>query len=160
MELPVLVSRTKGPWYADGLSFTCTQCGNCCTGDPGYVWISDQEVQRLADYLKQPVREVVKKYCRRIGGRLSLKERKSLKGEYDCIFLEEVSGRRTCTVYPVRPLQCRTWPFWEGNLASKKSWDRAGKKCPGLNKGKRYTRSQIEALRDADDWPENPPSSR
>lgn len=160
MELPVLVPRTQGPWYADGLSFTCTQCGNCCTGDPGYVWISDQEVQRLADYLKQPVREVVKKYCRRIGGRLSLKERKSLKGEYDCIFLEEVSGRRTCTVYPVRPLQCRTWPFWEGNLASKKSWDRAGKKCPGLNKGKRYTRSQIEALRDADDWPENPPSSR
>ena len=39
---------TNQPWYADGLSFTCTQCGNCCTGGPGYVWISDMEIDRLA----------------------------------------------------------------------------------------------------------------
>ena len=26
------------PWYRDGLRFQCTQCGNCCTGDPGVVW--------------------------------------------------------------------------------------------------------------------------
>lgn len=32
------------PWYAPGLSFTCTQCGNCCTGEPGVVWVSDEEI--------------------------------------------------------------------------------------------------------------------
>ena len=33
------------PWYADGLPFTCTQCGDCCTGDPGYVWVTDEVMQ-------------------------------------------------------------------------------------------------------------------
>lgn len=158
IKLPV--ADAARPWYADGLKFTCTQCGNCCTGEPGYVWISDVELQRLADHLKQPLAEVVRKYCRKISGKFSLKERKSLRGEYDCVFLEEIDGRRVCTVYPVRPLQCRTWPFWDGNLISQKSWQRAGRKCPGLNKGRHYTQAQIEALRDAEDWPANPPTSQ
>src|SRR5262245_18529291 len=25
------------PWYQDGLEFTCTRCGKCCTGEPGFV---------------------------------------------------------------------------------------------------------------------------
>ena len=29
----------SAPWYRDGLRFTCTRCGNCCTGAPGYVWV-------------------------------------------------------------------------------------------------------------------------
>ena len=38
---------------------------------------------------------------------------------YDCVFLKEdpERGRKTCSIYPVRPLQCRTWPFWPENLA-------------------------------------------
>ena len=104
--------------------------------------------------------ELVKKYCRKIDGKFSLKERKCLKGEYDCVFLKEVDGRRTCTVYNVRPLQCRTWPFWDGNLITQNSWNRAGVKCPGLNKGRKFTQKQIEALRDAEDWPDRPPTSK
>jgi hypothetical protein len=157
MKLPIVDSPP--PWYADGLKFTCTQCGNCCTGEPGYVWISDEEIHRLSEFLQLDVLAVVRAYCRKISGKFSLKERKSLRGDYDCIFLQERDGRRVCTVYPVRPLQCRTWPFWDGNLVSEKSWARAGKKCPGMNKGRRYTPKQIEALRDAEDWPERAPSS-
>ena len=36
-------------WYKDGLQFECTGCGDCCTGEPGYVWVSEQEIQNLAD---------------------------------------------------------------------------------------------------------------
>jgi uncharacterized protein len=158
VQLTVL--NKKSVWYEDGLRFTCTQCGNCCTGEPGYVWISAEEIKRLADFLNKTIGEVMHKYCRRVGNGTSLRERKNLRGEHDCIFLEEVAGRRTCTVYPVRPLQCRTWPFWDGNLTSRRSWDRANKKCPGLNKGRHFTREQIEALRDATDWPDKPPTSR
>ena len=32
------------PWYKDGLGFQCTQCGDCCTGAPGYVWINAAEI--------------------------------------------------------------------------------------------------------------------
>ena len=161
------------PWYEEGLTFTCSQCGNCCTGPAGYVYASDEEIQRLAEFLKLSQEQVVEKYCRRVHGKLSFREKRG-PGGWDCIFLEEISARRRpagsdreitytkriCTVYPVRPLQCRTWPFWDGNLASRQNWDLAAERCPGMNHGKRhFTREQIEALRDATDWPDAPPSS-
>ncbi len=163
MELKVL--QDEQPWYQEGLEFTCTGCGNCCTGGPGYVWIGEQEIERLAAFLKLPVRETLKKYCRRIAGRISLKECRNPRNEYDCIFLREekvqpspdaqqvVHGKRICTIYPVRPLQCRTWPFWEGLLTSRESWGHAARRCPGMNRGRKYSRQEIEALRDAKDWP-------
>ncbi|WP_296458322.1 hypothetical protein [Rubinisphaera sp.] len=42
-------------WYKDGLKFECTQCGNCCTGGPGAVWVSEEEIQAIAEYLEKPV---------------------------------------------------------------------------------------------------------
>src|SRR5436190_18616750 len=147
------------PWYADGLSFTCTQCGNCCTGPPGYVEISDVELSRLAEFLKIPRVEVLERYCRPMGNKVSLKEKRG-RGGWDCIFLEEREGKRICSIYPVRPLQCRTWPFWDGVLVSRRAWDEATKRCPGMNApGRSFSREEIEKLRDATDWPEKPPTS-
>src|SRR5436190_19900922 len=132
MKLDVLPSKTE-PWFADGLTFTCTQCGNCCTGGPGYIFASKVEIARLAEHLDMSPEKVVEEYCRKVGGRISFKEKRG-SGGYDCIFLEEVKAsrrvggeevtftKRQCTIYPVRPLQCRTWPFWDGNLASKEAW--------------------------------------
>jgi uncharacterized protein len=160
MELPVHQS-----WYKDGLQFECTGCGNCCTGGPGYVWISDAEIDRLAEFLKLTPLDVRKQYCRKFHGEVGLKEKvPNARGEYDCIFLKEVPAepgdgttaprsKRICTVYPVRPLQCRTWPFWSGTLASKEAWQKAGDRCPGVNRGKRWTVKEIAARRDATEWP-------
>lgn len=150
------------PWYSEGLSFQCTQCGNCCTGGPGYVWISDTEIDRLAEHLKLTREETLRKYCRKVGGRISLKESKTEGGLYDCVFLTTSTAtlpdgttrtKRGCSIYPVRPLQCRTWPFWDGLLSSKEAWDRANRMCPGMNRGTEYSLEQIEALRTAKDWP-------
>jgi len=172
MKLDVIESPcSEKPWYADGLKFTCSQCGNCCTGAPGYVWISDVEIDRLSAHLRMSPDDVLDQYCRRIGDRYSLKERRSQQGLYDCIFLEEVRTpaqrgqvahtRRVCSIYDVRPLQCRTWPFWDGLLASKENWDTAGQRCHGINRGSRkFSLKQIESLRDAKDWPANPPTSK
>ncbi len=41
---------SPAPWYQDGLAFTCTQCGKCCTGDPGFVWVTDEEIAALAAF--------------------------------------------------------------------------------------------------------------
>ena len=169
MKLDVLPA--KDPWYADGLSFTCTCCGSCCTGGPGYVWLSDVEVDRLAEHLGLSREQTLKQYCRKLHGKISLKEKLSPQGNYDCIFLEEIPAgpkekgtiplrRRGCGIYAARPLQCRTWPFWDGNLASQKNWDNAAKRCPGMNTGKHYSKARIEALREAPDWPDRPPSSK
>ena len=76
MKLDVLKS-TETPWYADGLTFTCAQCGNCCTGAPGYVWISDEEIGRMAKHLKITRAALLDQYCRKIGSRYSFKERRT-----------------------------------------------------------------------------------
>lgn len=175
MELKVIHNTQEScePWYAAGLHFTCTQCGNCCTGGPGYVWISKEEIQRLAQHLKLTPGQVINRYCRSIDGKYSLRENRNERGEHDCIFLKEekvsqgsngqqvVFTRRICQIYDFRPLQCRTWPFWAENLRDPDRWNRSAQRCHGINRGTRlFTRRQIEALRDATDWPQNPRTSK
>lgn len=136
-------------WYREGLSFSCTQCGNCCSGEPGYVWATKEEVRRISEFLGRTDGWLDKKHLRRVGLRYSLTERP----DGDCIFLKRENGKAMCSIYPVRPLQCRTWPFWNDLLASKSDWDEiASTKCPGMNTGRAYTYVQIEGLRTQTDW--------
>lgn len=116
------------PWYHDGLRFGCTRCGNCCTGEPGYVWVNDAEVEAIADFRGERHDEVVALYTKVAARGRSLRE----KGNGDCIFY---AAGRGCTIYPVRPRQCRTWPFWDSNLKSKEAWQRTQRSCPGAGKG-------------------------
>jgi Fe-S-cluster containining protein len=118
----------EAPWYADGLAFECTRCGKCCTGEPGYVWVTDEELAAIAKFLGRPAGEVRELYSRRARGRRSLRER----ANGDCVFWDREKG---CTVYPVRPPQCRTWPFWESNVATPEDWDRTCRVCPGSGHG-------------------------
>src|SRR3984957_2650252 len=93
--MPPVMPAKCAPWYKQCLKFTCTCCGNCCTGGPGYVWISEDEIRLLAAHLKMTVEQTVDRYCRRINGKFSLKEGKSVSGQYDCIFLKEIAPPRT-----------------------------------------------------------------
>lgn len=123
-------------WYKDGVRFTCTQCGNCCTGPPGYVWFTDEEAEAMAARLELTVPAFLKKYAHRVFGKYSLDESRNARGEYDCIFLHESKeGKRTCSIYNDRPMQCRTWPFWSENLESEAAWERASERCPGMTRG-------------------------
>lgn len=128
----------ESPWYQDGLKFECTQCGNCCTGSPGFVWVTDEEVRAIAEYLDKPVGEVRLLHTRPARGRVSLNE--YLNG--DCIYFDPQG--RGCTIYPVRPLQCRTWPFWPGNLERPEDWKGVGRGCPGVGRGELVPLETIE----------------
>jgi uncharacterized protein len=136
-------------WYEKGLSFGCTQCGNCCSGPPGYVWFTPGEGQEMAQFLQLDVNTFLKRYCRVSHGRYTLDERISPKG-YDCVFLKrDDQGKALCSIYSVRPKQCRTWPFWPELLRDKESWDRASERCPGINKGTLYPIEHIRITRDS-----------
>jgi hypothetical protein len=138
--------RQTPPWYAAGLAFECIGCGRCCAGpEEGYVWATAGEIAAIAAYLKMPVRDFRRKYVRREGRRHSLVEDPLSR---DCVFLDDGCDRdgqpcRLCRVYPVRPLQCRTWPFWRQNLSSPQAWIAAQMRCPGINRGRMYTAEQI-----------------
>mgnify|MGYP000017521560 FL=1 len=131
------------PWYINGLAFECLQCGNCCAGPAeGYVWVTQEDIVRIAEYLGISEKEMRRRYVRKVGGRFSLVEQKKTK---DCIFLENSkNGRRRCLIYPVRPIQCQTWPFWPMNLIDPDAWCQAGKRCPGINRGNIHDYEEIK----------------
>ncbi|MEI7658827.1 MAG: YkgJ family cysteine cluster protein [Phycisphaerae bacterium] len=134
---------------APGLSFGCTQCGDCCTGAGGYVLFTPDEAAALARRLGVGVEEFIGRYTHDTAAGRSLREVRSEFG-LDCVFLdrEKIPGRAVCGVYEDRPMQCRTWPFWKSNLETPSAWARASRSCPGMNKGRRYDVQQIRILRD------------
>ena len=122
------MKKPSEPWYQDGLQFSCNQCGNCCTGDPGYIWVNEEEIQELARVLKMDVQAFGMKYLKKVGHRYSLLENR----DGDCILWSQDKG---CTVYAARPQQCRTYPFWPEVVKSKKTWAEEAKLCRGIEEG-------------------------
>ena len=103
-----------------------------------------EEVRRIAESLGLPDGRLDKMHLRRVGLHYSLTE----KPGGDCIFLKRERGKATCSIYRVRPHQCRTWPFWNENLRSPETWNAVHEnKCPGMNTGDHYTLVQIETAR-------------
>ena len=128
------MTQTKTPqdWFEPGLRFECTQCGNCCTGPPGFVWFDEAERDAIAAYLDVSVERFLRLFARRLNNRWTLQEVKR-DGRYDCVFLDrDERGRALCSIYGVRPTQCRTWPFWPENLGSEEQWRAAARDCPGM----------------------------
>jgi len=130
-------NQAADPWYRDGLPFGCTGCGDCCTGDPGYVWVDKAEVETLAAAAGLTVPEFQRKYTRLVGIRRSLVEYPN----GDCALLGK---DRKCTLYEARPRQCRTWPFWASNLTSPERWKEVCQACPGAGTGPLIPLEEIE----------------
>ena len=129
------------PWYQEGLKFTCTGCGDCCTGAPGYVWVNKAEIAALAELTGIETPEFERRYVRLVGIRKSLIE----YANGDCVFFDNQSRR--CQVYEARPRQCRTWPFWDSNLKSPDAWEATCEVCPGSGQGKLHSLELIEKQR-------------
>ena len=134
-------SKDETPWYAAGLKFKCSGCGDCCTGAPGYVWVNNAEIQALADRFEMDFDEFQKLYVRKVGIRQSLKEFPN----GDCVFFD--TENRSCQVYEDRPRQCRTWPFWDSNIKTPEAWEATCDQCPGSGTGKLHSLEHIEKER-------------
>jgi len=104
------------------------------------VWVTPEELVQIAEYLKMTPEQFEVKYLQKVGSRRTLIETRN----YDCIFLQRDGDSARCLIYPVRPQQCRTWPFWKRNIATPDSWNRELERCPGINRGRLYTCEEIE----------------
>ena len=93
-------------WYHEGLRFNCTQCGDCCTGAPGFVWVNKEEIAALAAAIgEKDVEHFEDQYIRRSGIRKNLREFPN----GDCVFFDGESRR--CTVYAARhEIPLVIWP--------------------------------------------------
>ena len=125
-----------------GLRFECTQCGKCCTnrGEYAYVYLSDDEVDALAKHLEL--------------SRAAFKRKYTFIDEYGwrqlrftgsrCVFLDEADR---CGVYPARPVQCRTFPFWREMVQDDGGWsEEARSLCEGVGRGRVYSIEEAEAM--------------
>ena len=129
-------------FYSSGLRFSCTRCSSCCRFESGFVYLSEKDLSTLAGEFGMDFTAFVKTRCRWIPldrgtERLSLRE----KSNFDCIFWD-----KGCTVYKVRPLQCRAYPFWDSVICSEQAWNETGKNCPGINSGTLHEKEEIESF--------------
>lgn len=128
-------------WYEGGLRFECTRSGRCCRAHGRYdrVYLDDGDARALARHLGLSLSELERRYCWfEDGWRLLRFERRA------CVFLDRRSGE--CSIYPARPRQCRTWPFWPQNL-DRRVWEREiAPFCPGVGRGRLYRADEIERI--------------
>lgn len=84
--------------------FRCRCCGNCCRV-PGYVLVSQQEIDRIAEFMGIDVYQFIETYTRLTNNRagLSLIE----KDDGACVFLGKDNR---CLIEDVKPEQCRKFP--------------------------------------------------
>lgn len=129
-------------WFDDDpVRFECTLCGACCTGPSGFVLFSREEGERIAARLGISYAQFHDRYTHDTPAGRSLREVSVTDAEgqvqHDCVFLDRGSrpGSLVCSLYEDRPTQCRTFPFWPQNMASKKSWQAVGLACEGVGRG-------------------------
>lgn len=100
----------------DGFSYEfdpscCESCGGkCCTGESGYIWIDESEISKFCVAFDMSRDEFENKFLIKVGVRRSIRE-KAYEGGFACIFFDE--NNKNCSVYELRPQQCRTFPFWD-----------------------------------------------
>ena len=139
------MASPKELFYKNGLAFQCQRCSACCRHEPGFVFLSQVDLDALCKETKLEEDEFIAVYGRWVPWEgeleiLSLKE----KANNDCIFW----GDEGCAEYASRPYQCSSYPFWGSILRDKKTWEDCARDCPGIGKGAIIAGDVIESLLD------------
>lgn len=121
--------KTPKKLALSGLRFQCTGCGACCIGRGDYyVGVTRTEQRRIQRFLNISWRwfraRYIVRYADGTEGLRWARER--------CVFLD---AARRCRIYPVRPTQCRSYPFWPQITASRERWRREARRCEGIDRG-------------------------
>jgi Fe-S-cluster containining protein len=127
-------SFSRSYFFDDGLRFECQRCGACCTGEPGTIYVGPDEILRIAEFLQTSPESFIRQYLYPFRHSHSIREHAD--GRCFCY----ANG---CTIYPVRPNQCKSFPFWFDNLRSETQWLKVSDNCPGIGQGRLYTKEQI-----------------
>jgi Fe-S-cluster containining protein len=101
------------------------------------VWVSDEEIARLAQERAMSDAAFRSVYTRSVGSGVVLRQ----KSNQDCVFF----GERGCEVYALRPKQCRAYPFWQAIVHSREDWELESRACPGIGTGDLHAGTEVAA---------------
>ena len=119
-----------------GFRFECQPgCTNCCR-QPGEVWLTEEDRDRIAAYLGLSTEAFLARYCEDDGDL-----RLSVPASDSCHFLQEEG----CAIHAVKPVQCRTYPFWPEHVRTRASWKKLQRVCPGVGAGQLLPVEQVRA---------------
>ncbi|EPN7177683.1 YkgJ family cysteine cluster protein [Campylobacter upsaliensis] len=105
----------------------CESCGGkCCTGESGNIFVNQEEIRLLREHFTLDELEFRERFLRKVGFKFSLKE-KEFEDGFACIFFD--TKRRNCSIYAMRPTQCKAFPFWDYFKTHKKELE---KECIGI----------------------------
>jgi Fe-S-cluster containining protein len=119
--------RKEGYRYCFDASKCATCGGRCCRGESGYIWVKPEEIEAISKFLGMETEDFAIMHIRKAGHRYSLNEKILGENDHACIFFDEI--KQQCGIYEVRPIQCRTFPFWE---QFKKNEQEVRDECPGI----------------------------
>jgi uncharacterized protein len=120
--------------------FSCQPgCTNCCE-QQGFVYLTEDDIPRLAAFLGMTVPAFEIRYVYRTRHLRRLR----VPRHAQCEFLKDGG----CSVHAAKPFQCASFPFWPDLVGNKKNWRKTADYCPGIDKGDLV---QITAARDVAD---------
>ena len=126
----IVLLRLKVDFNYPEVRFRCLKCGICC-GDTKekdrHVLLLRTEAKQIAKATSQPILHFTVEIKDRFPYSYEMKKREDGK----CVFLEN----ERCTIYPLRPLICRFYPFELKVLHDQKYTFLYTEECPGINKG-------------------------
>ncbi|MGH9668115.1 MAG: YkgJ family cysteine cluster protein [Bryobacteraceae bacterium] len=130
---------------AANLRFACQPgCTRCCT-QKGFVYLTEQDVERAAQFLGISAAEFERRYVYRTKNQRRLR----VPRQANCTFLTSEG----CSIHQAKPLQCRIFPFWPELLEDKREWKQTARWCPGIGKGElvhiEAARGLAQEMRDA-----------
>ena len=118
------------------MRFECQPgCTRCCE-QQGFVYLTEEDLTRLAAYLGMTDAEFERRYVYRTKNLRRLRVPKHAQ----CEFLKGGG----CGVHVAKPMQCRSFPYWPELVDDRKAWHKTGSWCPGIGKGELVN---IEAAR-------------
>src|ERR1041385_6653052 len=112
---------------AAGVRFECQPGCTACCEQNGFVYLTEADVPRAAQFLGLTPAEFERRYVYRTRNQMRLRVPRGA----NCYFLH-AGG---CSIHPAKPDQCRRFPFWPELVESRREWLKTARYCPGIGKG-------------------------
>ena len=110
------------------MRFECQAGCTACCDQQGFVYLTEDDILRLAAFVGMKAKAFEEEHVYRTKNQRRLR----VPRHAQCSFLKDGG----CSVHPAKPVQCRTFPYWPEFVGNKRNWEKTGKWCPGIGKGK------------------------
>ena len=128
--------------YPAAVRFRCIKCGTCCGNTQKkirHILLLSTEAEQIAAATSQQISE----FAVEVEDKTPYSyEMKKTAEDGKCVFLE----KNHCTIYSLRPLICRFYPFEFKIAANQKHSFLYTDECPGIGKGKMLGKNYFRKL--------------